>query len=51
MLLNFSDMKIQRLAANNTDPLVFYVNNNTTQQIEKNWVGIELPPEVLKGKG
>ncbi|KAK2560004.1 hypothetical protein P5673_017589 [Acropora cervicornis] len=43
------DMKIQRLAANNTDPLVFYVNN-TTQQFEENWVGIELPPEVLKGK-
>ncbi|XP_067046870.1 adhesion G-protein coupled receptor G6-like isoform X1 [Acropora muricata] len=43
------DMKIQRLAANNTDPLVFYVNN-TTQQFKKNRVGIELPPEVLKGK-
>ncbi|XP_067046687.1 adhesion G protein-coupled receptor L4-like [Acropora muricata] len=43
------DMKIQRLATNNTDPLLFYVNN-TTQQFEKNWVGIVLPPEVLKGK-
>ena len=50
MLINFSDMKIQRLAANNTDALVFYVNN-TTQQFKKNRVGIELPPEVLKGKG
>ena len=49
MLLNFSEMKIQRLAANNTDPLVFYVND-TTQQFEKDWVGIELPSEALKGK-
>ena len=50
MLLNFSEMKIQRLATNNTDPLVVSVNN-TTQQFEKEWVGIVLPPEVLKGKG
>ena len=50
MLLNFSEMKIQRLAANNTDPLVFSVNN-TTQQFEEDWVGIELPSEILKGKG
>ena len=49
MLINFSDMKIQRLAANNTDPLVFYVND-ATQQFEKDWVGIELPSEALKGK-
>ena len=49
MLLNFSEMKIQRLAANNTDPLVFYVND-TTQQFEKDRVGIELPSEALKGK-
>ena len=49
MLINFSDMKIQRLAANNTDPLVFYVNE-ATQQSEKDWVGIELPSEALKGK-
>ncbi|XP_015773509.1 PREDICTED: adhesion G-protein coupled receptor G2-like [Acropora digitifera] len=50
---NFSEenyeMKIQRLAANNTDPLVFYVND-ATQQFEKDWVGIELPSEALKGK-
>ena len=50
MLLNFSEMKIQRLAANNTDPLIFYVND-TTQQSEKGRVGIELPSEALKGKG
>ena len=50
MLLNFSEMKIQRLATNNTDPLVFSLNN-TTQQFEKDWVGIVLPLEVLKGKG
>ncbi|KAK2560003.1 Adhesion G-protein coupled receptor D1 [Acropora cervicornis] len=50
---NFSEenyeMKIQKLAANNTDPLVFYVND-ATQQSEKDWVGIELPSEALKGK-
>ncbi|XP_015773522.1 PREDICTED: adhesion G-protein coupled receptor D1-like isoform X10 [Acropora digitifera] len=50
---NFSEenyeMKIQRLAANNTDPLGFYVND-TTQQFEKDWVEIELPSEALKGK-
>ena len=50
MLLNFSEMKIQRLAENNTDLLVFSLNN-TTQQFEKDWVGIALPPKVLKGKG
>ena len=49
MLLNFSEMKIQRLVANSTDPLVFYVND-ATQQFEKDWVGIELPKEALKGK-
>ena len=49
MLIYFSEMKIQRLAANNTDPLVFYVND-TTHQFEKDWVGIELPSEALKGK-
>ena len=49
MLLNFSEMKIQRLAANNTDPLGFYVND-TTQQSQKDLVGIELPSEALKGK-
>ena len=49
MLLNFLEMKIQRLAANNTDPLVFYVND-ATQQFEKDWVGIELSSEALKGK-
>ncbi|XP_015773524.1 PREDICTED: adhesion G protein-coupled receptor L3-like isoform X2 [Acropora digitifera] len=43
------EMKIQRLAANNTDPLVFFVNN-ATQQFEKDRVGIELPSEALKGK-
>ena len=45
----FSEMKIERLATNNTDPLVFSVNN-TTQQFEEDRVGIALPPEVLKGK-
>ena len=50
MPLNFSEMKIQRLAANNTDPLVFFVND-ATQQFEKDRVGIELPSEALKGKG
>ena len=50
MLINFSEMKIQRLAANNTDPLVFFVND-TTQQSLKDRVGIELPSEALKGKG
>ena len=49
MLLIFSVMKIERLAANSTDPLVFYVND-ATQQLEKDWVGIELPSEALKGK-
>ena len=49
MLLNFSEMKIQRLAANSTDSLVFYVND-TTQQSQKDLVGIELPSEALKGK-
>ena len=48
-MLNFSEMKIQKLAANNTDPLVFYVND-ATQQSEKDCVGIELPSEALKGK-
>ncbi|XP_044181264.1 adhesion G protein-coupled receptor L4-like [Acropora millepora] len=50
---NFSEenyeMKIQRLAANSTDSLVFYVND-TTQQSQKDCVGIELPSEALKGK-
>ena len=50
MLLNFSEMMIQRLAANNTDQLVFYAND-ATQQSEKDWVGIEIPSEALKGKG
>ena len=50
MLLIFSEMKIQKLAANSTDPLVFYVND-ATQQSKKDWVGIELPSEALKGKG
>ena len=50
MLFNFSEMKIQRLAAKNTDPLIFSVNN-TIQQLKNNWVGIALPSEVLKGKG
>ena len=49
MLPNFSEMKIQRLAANNTDPLGFYVND-TTQQSKRDLVGIELPSEALKGK-
>ena len=49
MLLKFSEMKIQRLAANSTDSLVFYVND-TTQQSQKDLVGIELPSEALKGK-
>ena len=49
MLLNFSEMKIQRLAANNTDPLVFYIND-ATKQSEKDWEGVELPSEALKGK-
>ena len=49
ILLNFSEMKIQRLAANSTDSLVFYVND-TTQQSQKDCVGIELPSEALKGK-
>ncbi|XP_015773520.1 PREDICTED: adhesion G protein-coupled receptor L4-like isoform X8 [Acropora digitifera] len=43
------EMKIQRLAANNTDPLVFYVND-ATQESQKDWEGIELPSEALKGK-
>ena len=50
LLLNFSELKIKRLTANNSDPLVFSVTN-TIQQLEKDWVGISLPPEVLKGKG
>ena len=49
MLLNFSEMKIQRLAANNTDSLAFYIND-ATQQFEKDWEGVELPSEALKGK-
>ena len=49
MLIYFSEMKIQRLAANKTDPLGFYVND-TTQKFEKDGVGIELPSEALKGK-
>ena len=47
---HFSEMKIQRLATNNTDPLVFPVIN-TTQMFEQDPVGIALPPEVLKEKG
>ncbi|XP_044181267.1 adhesion G protein-coupled receptor L4-like [Acropora millepora] len=43
------EMKIQRLATNNLDPLVFPVNN-TTEQLDEDRVGIALPPEVLKGK-
>ncbi|KAK2559805.1 Adhesion G-protein coupled receptor D1 [Acropora cervicornis] len=43
------EMKIQRLATNNPDPLVFPVTN-TTQQLDQDRVGIALPPEVLKGK-
>ena len=50
MLLIFSEMKIQKLAANSTGPLVFYVND-ATQQFEKDRVGIELPSEALRGKG
>ncbi|XP_067048242.1 adhesion G protein-coupled receptor E3-like [Acropora muricata] len=50
---NFSgenyEMKIQRLAAISTDSLVFNVND-TTQQSQKDLVGIELPSEALKGK-
>ncbi|XP_067046688.1 adhesion G-protein coupled receptor D1-like isoform X1 [Acropora muricata] len=50
---NFSgenyEMKIQRLAANNTDPLVFFVND-ATQQSQEDRVGIEVPSEALKGK-
>ena len=49
MLLNFSEMKIQRLAANSTDSLVFNVNDKT-QKSQKDSVGIELPSEALKGK-
>ena len=49
MLLNFSEMKLQRLAANSTDSFVFYVND-ATQQSQKDRVGIELPSEALKGK-
>ncbi|XP_067046938.1 adhesion G protein-coupled receptor L3-like [Acropora muricata] len=43
------EMKIQRLATNNLDPLVFPVNK-TTEQLDEDQVGIALPPEVLKGK-
>lgn len=50
MFLNFSVMKIERLATNSTGPLVFSVNN-TTQQLEQDWVGIAIPSKVLKGKG
>ena len=50
MLLKFSEMKIQRLARNRTEALVFSINN-TAREFEKDWVGIALPPEVLKGKG
>ncbi|XP_067046941.1 adhesion G protein-coupled receptor L3-like isoform X2 [Acropora muricata] len=42
-------MKIERLATNRTEPLVYYVNN-TAHEFGKDWVGIALPPEVLKGK-
>ena len=48
MLLKFSEMKIQRLATNRTEPLVHSINNTAH---EFDWVGIALPPEVLKGKG
>ena len=50
MLPRFPEMKIQRLATNNLDALVFPVNN-TTEQLDEDQVGIALPPEVLKGKG
>ena len=50
MLLNFSEMMIQRLATNRTESLVYPVNN-TAHEFGKDWVGIALPPEVLKGKG
>ena len=50
MLPRFPEMKIQRLATNNLDPLVFPVNK-TTEQLDEDRVGIALPPEVLKGKG
>ena len=50
MLLNFSEMKIQRLPEKNTDPFVFSVNI-PTQKSEQDRVGIVLPPEVLKEKG
>ena len=50
MLPRFPEMKIQRLATNNLDALVF-PENNTTQQLDQDRVGIALPPEVLKGKG
>ena len=50
MLLNFSEMKIQRLTANSTDSLAFYVNDATQQSQKDLLVGIELPSEALKGK-
>ena len=50
MLLKFSEMKIQRLATNRTEPLV-YSGNKTAHEFEKDCVTLELPPEVLKGKG
>ena len=50
MPLKFSEMKIQRLATNRKEPFV-YSGNKTAHEFEKDWVRIELPPEVLKGKG
>ncbi|XP_015770103.1 PREDICTED: adhesion G-protein coupled receptor D1-like isoform X3 [Acropora digitifera] len=43
------EMMIQRLATNRTEPLVYPINN-TAHEFGKDWVGIVLPPEVLKGK-
>ncbi|XP_074608040.1 uncharacterized protein LOC141860749 [Acropora palmata] len=43
------EMKIQRLATNRTEPLV-YSGNKTAHESEKDCVRLELPPEVLKGK-
>ena len=50
MPLKFSEIKIQRLATNRTEPLVSS-GNKTAHEFEKDWVRLELPPEVLKGKG
>ena len=44
-------MKIQKVAANNKEALVFSVTETPYFSPEEDWAGITLPSEVLRGEG